>query len=163
MSQKNMFAGKQFLREGEYSDAAKAFQQAYEIGGDPSALIFMAVAQYKLGDFNGSEKSIEEAEKRYPDGMYTLRLLGYKSLVLLKKNKTRAPEALETYTDRYSRLYPDATIEDLRRMAKGREIDEQRTEKLIDAQVSRYEEDMDQFLTTGTGYFEAIYGTTFGL
>jgi tetratricopeptide (TPR) repeat protein len=150
----DMFDGTNSLRQGEYEQARTYFVKAAEEQRDARSLAFIATANYKLNDLTTAESYLTEAEKLDQYGFSLLRISGYKALVLLKENRnTEGMEALKEYVGYYSHVYPMPSIEEVERMLKRGKVDMPALEKLIDEQVTTYEKDIDQYLTTRTGWY----------
>jgi tetratricopeptide (TPR) repeat protein len=157
--QRDMFDGINLLRQGEYEQARTYFVQAAEEQRDARSLAFIATANYKLNDLTEAEHYLTEAEGFGRYGFSLLRIAGYKALVLLKENKkTEGMEALRDYIGYYRHVYPMPSIEEVERMWKTDKIDMTVLETLIDVQVTTYEKDIDQYLTTRTGWYQRSPG-----
>jgi len=149
---KNLFTGKQLLKEEEYAEASRHFQNAILQMRDSVSLTFMAVAEYKMGNLENAEKWIREAEREKPDIQYIVRTFGYRAIIYMKRNKAAGMEALKDYVDRYQHFYPLETIKVLQRMVRTGNIDEKMMEKIIDEQISWYETEMEEYLTNNVGF-----------
>jgi hypothetical protein len=101
-----------------------------------------------------AERLIREAETMEGHGYYGLRILGYKALILLRRDQREGLEALGWYVTAYGRSDPLMTINDVEDMRRSGKIDLERLEILIEEQVSWYEKEVEQFLATGTGYYD---------
>lgn len=148
----NLFAGKQLLKEEEYAEASRHFQNAILQMRDSVSLTFMAVAEYKMGNLENAEKWIREAEREKPDIQYIVRTFGYRAIIYMKRNKAAGMEALKDYVYRYQHFYPLETIKVLQRMVRTGNIDEKMMEKIIDEQISWYETEMEEYLTNNVGF-----------
>jgi hypothetical protein len=152
--QQNMFDGVTLLRHGEYEQARTYFMKAAEEQKDARSLAFIATANYKLNDFAAAERYLAEAEGLKRHGFSLLRIAGYKALVLLKENKkTEGMEALRDYVGYYKHIYPMPSIDEVDAMWKKDNVDMAVLENLVDEQVATYERDIDQYLTTRTGWY----------
>jgi hypothetical protein len=80
--------------------------------------------------------------------------MGYKALILLKRDKTEGLKALDQYIDAYAQRDPLASIADVENMWTSRHIDMNLLGHLIENQVSWYEGEVKQYLSTGTGYYD---------
>jgi hypothetical protein len=152
--QQDMSDGISLLRHGEYEQARTYFMKAAEEQKDARSLAFIATANYKLNDFAAAERYLTEAEglKRY--GFSLLRIAGYKALVLLKEDrKAQGMESLRDYIGYYKHVYPMPSIDVVEEMWKKDKVDIALLDKLIDEQVTTYERDIDQYLTTRTGWY----------
>ncbi len=154
---RDMAQGKALLAEKEYAGAAQAFESAYAAQKDGVALTFLATADYRLGKLDAAQKAITEAEKLGVSTAYSLRMQGYKALILLKKKDAGGVDALNSYVTSYSRLYPLNTLAEVDKMAKTGRIDLPRLEVLIEEQVAWYEEAMEELYRTGTGPLGPYY------
>ncbi len=157
----NMFIGKELLKEQEYTNAEPYFTKASKQIKDSYSLTYLATVSYKTNNFNSAENYIKEAEKIDNNTYAYLRIIGYKALILLKKDKQKGFDALKDYINLYEYFYPLTTINDIKKMYDKKEIDMIRLEKLIDEQILRYENDIDQFLTTKTGFYDRNSGSGF--
>jgi tetratricopeptide (TPR) repeat protein len=149
---KNIFIGKQLLKEKEYTEAGKRFQEAALKTRDSVSLTFMAIAEYKMGNQESAEKLIEEAAKEKPDLFCQLRTFGYRAIIYMKRDKVAGIVALKDYIDRYEHTYFLETIKDLRKMAESGNVDETRMENIIDEQIMWYENEMEEYLTNNVGF-----------
>jgi hypothetical protein len=150
----DMFDGTNFLRQGEYGQARTHFMKAAEEQKDARSLAFVATADYKLNDLASAERYLAEAEKLGRYGFSLLRIAGYKALVLLKENrKAEGMEALKDYIGYYKHVYPMPSIDVVEEMWEKDKVDIALLDKLIDEQVTTYERDIDQYLTTRTGWY----------
>jgi tetratricopeptide (TPR) repeat protein len=150
---KNIFVGKQLLKEKEYVEAERRFQEAALRIRDSVSLTFLAVTEYRMGNLESAGKLIEEAAQEKPDLLYQARTFGYRAIIYTKRDKAAGIVVLKDYVDRYEHFYPLETIKDLRKMAESGNIDETRMESIIDEQIWWYENDMEQFLMTGDGFY----------
>jgi len=149
---KDIFAGKGLLKEQEYAEAARHFQNAVLQIRDSASLTFMAVAEYKMGNLESAEKWIREAEREKPDIRYVVRTFGYRAIIYMKRDRAAGMEALKDYVDRYQHFYPLETIKVLQRMVRTGNIDEKMMEKIIDEQITWYETEMEEYLTNNVGF-----------
>jgi hypothetical protein len=150
----DIFAGKQALRQGEFGEARSYFLKAATEQKRATAFAYAATASYKLGDLASAEGYISEAE-RAEGGTYSyIRIAGYKALILLKEGKKEEGlAALKTYIDDYRLVYPLMTIDNVENMWKKGKIDQALLEKLLDEQITNFENEIEQAATTGTGYY----------
>ena len=157
--QQDMFDGMNLLRQKEYEEARVFFIKAMEEQRDAKSLAFAATASYKLNDLTSADRYLTEAEKLGKYGFSLLRISGYKALVLLGENrKAEGMEALKDYIGYYGHVYPMPSIETVERMWKKDKVDMPVLENLIDEQVTTYEQDIDQYLTTRTGWYQRETG-----
>jgi tetratricopeptide (TPR) repeat protein len=150
----NIFDGKRLLEKGEYQKAKEHFQEATLYSKDFQSLTYLAIAYYKMGDIENAAVLIQEAAKITIYDYRYLRTLGYGALILLKRDKEEGLEALKNYLILYRRCSPLLTIKDVRQMEETGQVDIDRLEKLIEEQVSWYENDIEQFKSTGTGFYD---------
>jgi len=152
--------GKDFLKDKKYTDARKYFQDASALYRDSTALTYLAVVEYKMENIESALKYIQETEKAGTDKMFYLRTLGYKALILFRIDKEKGMAALRDYVDYYQHQYPVISIKDVREMLQTGQIDNKKLEELIDEQVSTYEQEIDQYLSDGTGYYDSRNGNS---
>ncbi|OPY80081.1 MAG: hypothetical protein A4E65_01608 [Syntrophorhabdus sp. PtaU1.Bin153] len=151
---RGMFDGKAALQRGDYDDARRYFETAYQNEKGPVPLTYLAIVEYRTNNLEKAERLIREAEVMEGHGYYYLRTLGYKALILLQRDRDEGLEALGRYVAAYGQADPLTTINDLEDMLESGEIDMERLEILIEEQVSWYEREVEQYLTTGTGYYD---------
>lgn len=149
----NLFRGKESLRRGEFAKARDYFVKASEIQQLPESQVYAAIASYKINDMKWAEYFIREADKHHHKGLHELRIDGYKALIfLMGDNKAEGFLALEEYVAFYSNLKPLTSIWEVESMVKKRRVDIPRLEVLIDEQVEKYEDEVEQFQKTRTGF-----------
>jgi len=149
----DMLFGKDTLKNKEYTDARRYFQEASVAYKDSAPLIYLAAVEYKMNNIESAFIFLQEAEKAGIDRMLYLRTLGYKALILFRINREKGTAALRDYVNYYRHQYPLMSIEDVREMLQTGQIDNKRLDELIDEQVSTYEQEIDQFLSDGTGFY----------
>ncbi len=143
------------LREGEYEQARALFAKAVEEQKDAQSLAFLATANYKLGDFAAAERFLTEAENMPHNDFAYLRILGYKTLTLLRENrKAEGMESLKKYIDYYNHFYPMPSIATLEKMWKKDNVNMAVLERIIEEQVTTYENDIDAYRKFGTGWYQ---------
>jgi tetratricopeptide (TPR) repeat protein len=150
-----MFTGKEALKKGDYTEGKRSFEEAYQNDKTPDALMYLAIIDYKTNNIDSAEGLIREAETMGSINYHYLRVLGYKALILLKKNREQGLEALGRYVAFYAVSDPLTSINDVREMIRSRSIDMGYLEGLMEEQVSWYENDVEQFWGTGTGYYDS--------
>jgi tetratricopeptide (TPR) repeat protein len=151
----NLSHGKEMMRQGKFQEARMYFVKAAESQQLPEAYAFAATASYKMNDLQAAERYITEAEKHDGRGFSELRIAGYKALTYLKEGrKAEGMKALQDYTTLYSRLYPLINIEEITAMIREDRVDLVKLENLLDEQITRYENDIDQYQRTGTGFYD---------
>ncbi len=145
--------GKNLLKQGEYARARALFVKASE-QKRAAPFAYAATASYKMNDLPAAEGYLKEAEKMEGRSYTYPRVAGYKALVFLKEGKqAEGLKALKTYIDYYKHLYPLTTIEEVEAMQKEGKVNQGLLESLIDEQVDTYESDVEQAITTGTGFY----------
>ena len=159
----NMFYGEKALRSGYYDEAKQNFEEAYEKNKTPEALMYLAMVDYKTNNLDSAESLVREAEWMGSVNYHYLRVLGYKALILLKKNSDEGLEALDQYVGFYASCDPLMSIQEVRRMAQTSNIDMPLLEKLIEEQVSWFENDVELYWSSGVGYYDArsFFGGSF--
>lgn len=151
----NLSRGKELMRQGKFHEARTYFVKAAESQQLPEAYAFAATASYKMNDLRAAERYIADAQKHDGRGFSELRIAGYKALIYLKEGrKDEGMKALQEYTTLYSRMYPLPSIEQVEAMIKEDKVDLVKLETLLDEQITRYENDIDQFQRTGTGFYD---------
>ena len=155
---KDMVLGRDALKYNDYGAAKRSFEEAYQNGRSPDALMYLAIIDYKTNDLDSAERLISQAQGMGVGNYHYLRVLGYKALILLKKKSEQGPEALDRYVVFYSRIDYLMSIEKVKAMLTTGDIDIIRLEKLIEEQVSWYENDIEQYWSTGTGWYADKWG-----
>jgi tetratricopeptide (TPR) repeat protein len=149
-----IFDGKEQFGYEEYGKARENFQKAAELRRDAVALTYLAITYYKTNNLGEAERLILEAEKLDINNYVHLRTLGYKALILLKKDRSEGMRALREYLDYYWRSDPLMTIDNVERMWHSGNIDIPELEDLIEEQVSWWENDVEQLYQSGTGFYD---------
>ena len=72
----------------------------------------------------------------------------------MKRDNIAGLAALKDYIDRYDNAYPLETIRALRKMVESGNVDQARMEKIIEEQIWWYESETEQYLSTGTGFYD---------
>jgi len=155
----NLFLGKKFMKEGEYKQAQEYFAGALKGEKDSTAFVYLAITYYKLNDLDNAERFVSEAEKVDGYSFNSLRILGYKALILLKKNDPGGLKALGDYITLYGYLYPLESIEEVKKMYSRQKVDIERLDKLIEEQIKDYEQDMDMFINLRIGFYDRHSGS----
>jgi tetratricopeptide (TPR) repeat protein len=150
----DMMMGKDLLKGKQYADAKRYFQDASTYYKDAVTLTYLAAAEYKTDTIENALMYIQEAEKAAIDEMFYLRTLGYKALIFMKIDKEKGIAAPRDYVNYYQHQYPLISIKDVREMLQSGQIDHKKLEEQIDEQVSTYEQEIDQFLKDGTGFYD---------
>ena len=152
---RNLSQGKELMRQGKFQEARTYFVKAAESQQLPEAFAFAATASYKMNDLGSAERYIADAGNQDGKGFSELRIAGYKALIYLKEGKkVEGMKALKEYTTLYSRVYPLINIEEVEAMIKEDKVDLGRLEALLDEQITRYEDEIEQFQKTGTGFYD---------
>ncbi len=153
--ERDIVTGKQLLREGDYPAARGDFLKASETERRPEALAFAATASYKLDDLQAAAQYLAEAERAGRPGTSYFRIAGYKALILLREGrKEEGLKVLGDYVQAYKRSYDSDTLPRVEYMWKKGATDLPSLERLIDRQVTEYENAMDWFSKTHTGPFD---------
>ena len=151
---KGIFHGKEALKKGDYTEAKLDFEEAYQNEKAPDALMYLAIVDYKTNNLDSAERLIRESESMGMGNYHYLRVLGYKALILLKKNSELGLEALDRYVSFYAVNDPLMSINDVQEMVRSGNIDIPRLENLIEEQVSWFENDVELYWSTGVGYYD---------
>jgi tetratricopeptide (TPR) repeat protein len=151
---RDMFEGKRFFKDQEYKEAQQFFQKAVDTVKDSASLTYLAITCYKTDNLNRAEQLIIEADKLDPNNYIHLRTKGYKALILLKKDKKEGMAALKEYIDYYRHSDPLMTIDKVEGMWRSGNIDMNKLEDLVEEQVSWWENDVEQYYSTGTGFYD---------
>ena len=150
----DMFHGKRLLQEEEYGEARTDFLRAAEAQKWPSAYAFAATASYKMGDLAGAEQYVAEAERLDGKDYSYVRVLGYKALTLLRQGKEReGREALQRYAQTLRSISSPKGARQIEIWMKQQQMDLAGLERMIDQQVGQYESDIEQYQSTGTGFY----------
>jgi hypothetical protein len=81
--------------------------------------------------------------------------MGYKALILLtEEREDEGIESLSQYLEMYKHIHSGSTVREIEVMVRKRQFNLARLEGLIDDQIKWYEDDVDQYLRTGTGYYD---------
>ena len=98
---------------------------------------------------------IREADRFANKGPVELRIDGYKALIfLMGDNKAKGFLALQEYFEFYKNLKPLMNIWEVEAMIKKRRVDIPSLELLLDDQINKHEDEVEQFQKTGTGFRE---------
>jgi len=160
---KGMFDGKDALKRGDYIGAKRSFEDAYQNEKSPDAFMYLAIVDYKTNNLDSAERFIRAAETMSSGNYHYLRVLGYKALILLKKSGDQGLEALDHYVAFYALHDPLESINDVHAMARSGNVDVSRLENLIEEQISWYESDIELYMGSGVGYYDArdFFGGSF--
>ena len=150
----SIYNGRIALNTGEYARARQDFLKAAEVSPDARSYAYAATASYKMHDLPEAQRLIGEAERLDGKTYMILRIRGYKALILLAEGRQKEGlDALRDYLAVYERAFPLGTVRDVERMAQTGRVDLLRLEKLLDEQITTYENDLEQYWGTGTGWF----------
>lgn len=153
-----MFTGKKLLQEKEYEKAKEYFVQASNIQQDSASLALLGTTYYKMGDIANAERTIREAERIDKNSSYLLRILGYKSLILLKQDKPEGINALRQYVDYVKQLGLPLETYNIEEMIKNNSADLAILDPKIEEQATWYEDEMERWGNGEPGYFSEKYG-----
>lgn len=149
-----IFYGEKALRGGDYAEAKRNFEAAYQIDKTPDALMYLAIVDYKTDKLDSAERLIREAEIMDSTNYRYLRVLGYKALILLKKNSEQGLVDLDRYVVFYAFCDPLMSINDVNKMVRNRNVDLALLEKLIEEQITWFENDIELYWSSGVGYYD---------
>ena len=159
MYKQEMFQGTRLLNRGEYAQARDEFVKAARTIPDGYSNAFAATASYKLNDMASAERFIQEAAKLDGRGYSYLRILAYRALILLKEGSQKEGfDALRDYFAAYRNNYPLTSILQVEAMVRTENVNLPLLEALLDDQLRTYESDIEQFLSSGTGWYGMKYG-----
>jgi hypothetical protein len=139
--------GKALLAEGKYGEAKSRFLDAGKDGPDADALVLAATASYKAKDIPEAIRLIQLAEKNKRQGATTVRMAGYKALILYSQGKEKEGEDV---LRGYIRLYNNHTsmmintagdTRAMEVMLRSGRMDVAVLEKMMDYQMDTYEEE----------------------
>ncbi|HUJ89524.1 MAG TPA: hypothetical protein VLX12_04950 [Syntrophorhabdales bacterium] len=83
-----------------------------------------------------------------------MRVLGYKALILLKEGKEKeGQEALQRYAQTLRSISSPKGARQIEVWMRRQPMELAGLEKLIDDQVGQYESDIEQYQSTGTGFY----------
>lgn len=160
-----MFEGKQDWRAKDYVQAKADFLKAYEADKRVAPLAWAATTSYWLNDLPAAEQYLREAEANpeFRRGSSYFRVLGYKALVLFKQGKREEGlAALKAYVDAYGHTFPASNLAKIAFMVRKGEVDLPRLEVMMENDIWEYEQAIEQFESSGTGYFNKNSGAQGG-
>ena len=158
----DLVQGQTLLRQRDYDDARKAFERAALAMPDAEAYALAATASYKANDMAGVWQYLEQAERaRGMKSFSAFRIMAYKALVLFKTGRdAEAFNVLKDYTYAYSNAFISSNTRDIELVWKRQRVENlAQLEKMLDEDVGAYEESIEQFYSTGTGYFDRNSGS----
>ena len=150
---RNVVAGKNLVSEKKYDDAAWYLAEAARYNVDGAAFTYLAVAAYHQGELDKALGYVKSAEKSPPDILTSLRMYGYKALILIGLKDPGAMKALKEYTDRYDAFYPLESINEIKAMWRTGTVDRPRLETVIEEQLTTHEEDLDLYIYNNVGFY----------
>lgn len=155
---KEIYTGKRLLEEKEYGKAKEYFTQASQDQRDSASLALLGTAYYKTGDIANSESAFREAERIDKDSEYLLRILGYKSLILLKQDKPEGFKALREFKAYVKNINIPFEMHDVDMMIAKNTADIKALEAKIDELAIWYENEVDKFNRGESSYFSDKFG-----
>ena len=150
---RDLTAGKNLFETGRYGEAQRYFEDAALRNIDGAAFTYLAAVAYKQNDLDRAGRLIASAEESPPDMLSSLRMYGYKALILLGSGSPRGMTALKEYIDRYNGLYPLESIKDIKDMWQSGSVDRSRLEAVMDEQIKWYEQDMELYIYNKVGFY----------
>ncbi len=159
-AQGDMWEGRRLLGQGDYGKAHELFVKAAKAVPDEAyPYAFAATSSYNMNDLEAASKFIEEAARRGRQRDVQIRTLGYKALILLRKDKEKEGlQALDDYMLAYEREYAPDNVRKVRAMWRRKRIDLAALQQLLDEEIGIYESDIDQYRRSGSGWFTMKYG-----
>jgi len=153
--ERDIATGKVELTEGDYPQARNDFLKASQTERRPEALALAATASYKLDDLKATAEYLAEAERSGRAGSSYFRIAGYKALLFFKEGKKEEGlKVLGDYIRSYRSVFDSDTLPYVEYMWKKGTVDLPRLERLIDRQVTEYEQALDWYNKTRTGPFD---------
>jgi len=150
---RNVGAGKNLISEKRYDDAVRCLTEAARYNIDGAAFTYLAVAAYRQGALDKALGYIVSAEKSPPDMLTSLRMYGYKALILIGLKDPGAMKALKEYTDNYDSFYPLESINDIKAMSRTGTVDLPRLTAIIEEQLRPHEEDLELYIYNNVGFY----------
>jgi len=148
-----MFLGKKLFQVKDYEKAREYFIRASQAQQDSASLALLGSAYYKTGDMANAERAILEAERIDKNSYYRLRILGYKSLVLLRQNKQEGFDTLKQYAAMLKGLNLPFETYDIDMMIDTKRADLGILDARIEEQSIWYENEMERFNAGEPNYF----------
>ena len=154
----NMEQGKRMLKRNQFQEALNHFNLAVQIRPDVDAYSYAAIAAFKIGDLDHATQYLKEAEKRDGRSSAYVRIAGYEALIALKPGTTKAGlDALHNYIEAYRYSDPLMNVEDVEDMWRSGKIDFPVLEKLINEQITTYDNDVEDYLKNRGGWYGEKY------
>jgi hypothetical protein len=150
---RNVVAGKNLISEKKYDDATVYLGQAARYNVDGAAFTYLAVAAYRQGKLHEALGYVTSAEKSPPDMLTSLRMYGYKALILIGLEDPGGTKALKEYTDRYEAFYPLESINDIKVMWRTGAVDLPRLAAIIEEQLTIHEQDLELYIYNNVGFY----------
>jgi tetratricopeptide (TPR) repeat protein len=150
---RDVLAGKNLISEKKYDKARSHLTEAARYNIDGAAFTYLAVAAYRQGDLEAARDYIASAEKAPPDMLTSLRMYGYKALILIGLKDPGALKALKEYTDRYDSFYPLESIKDIKTMWRTGAVDGPRLTAIIEEQLMIHEQDLELYIYNKVGFY----------
>jgi len=110
-----------------------------------------------MGDLANAERTIREAERIDKNSYYFMRILGYKSLILLKQDKPEGINALRQYVDYVKALNLPFEMHDIETMIGKNTVDFAVLDPKIEEQVTWYEDENERLENGVPNYFSERY------
>jgi len=155
---KEMLTGKNLLQDQQYEKAKEYFVQASNVQPDSATLALLGTTYYKMGDLANAERTIREAERIDKSSDYYMRILGYKSLILLKQGNPEGYNALKQYADYVKHTGLPLEMHEIEKMIKNNSVDLAVLEPKIEEQIAWYEDESERWEKGEPGYFQEKYG-----
>ncbi len=155
---KEIYTGKKLLEEKEYEKSKELFSQASRDQRNSTSLAMLGTTYYKMGDIANAESSIKEAEKIDKNSESYMRILGYKSLILLKQGDPDGYKALRQYADYVKNLNLPFEMHDILSMIAKQTADMAILDATIEKQIIWYENEMDNWNSGVPSYFSDKFG-----
>jgi len=154
---RQLVAGKDLLSERRYDEAQSRLTDAARYNIDGAALTYLAVVAYRQNELGKALGYVTSAEKSPPDMLSSLRMYGYKALILIGLRDPAAIKALKEYTDRYDAYYPLESVNDVKEMWRTGAVDRPRLEVIMEEQLQLHEQDMELYIYSKVGFYSRDY------
>ena len=155
----DMHEGKRALDDGEFAVAQELFMRSAEAQPSAAAYAFAATAAYNVNDLTNAAAFIEKAGAFKGGSNVYLRVLAYKALISYRQARyAEAAYAVKAYLAVGNSYYPIRNADIVRRITSTSPIDLTYLQALLEYDLRRYESDIVQWQTEGTGYFSYKYG-----
>ncbi len=155
----DMHEGKRALDDGNFVVAEDLFSRAAQLEPSAAAYAFAATAAYNANDLQDAAGFIDAASRFKSTSDVYPRILAYKALIFFRQGRyAEAMEAINAYLAIGKSYYPIRNADTIRRMTAASPIDLVYLQALLEYDVRRYESDINQWESEGTGYFSYKYG-----